>query len=278
MHIVDTAGGEGCGCCGKQSGLGDAETDLFALHAAGRLAESNLRQSRIALQLCPIAKAQADHKQNAHGQEDAAAFFAQQPGCDALRMDGQRGFLGIGLCMLKTSIAHHFAEDNNAGTRQKHHGIQLDQVGQDGGVFHRCGRTRAKKAAAIGPQVLDDFKRGHRSHTQNLMGALKGLYRNVSRKVLRHALPYQQQPAHQREGQQHAGDDANQIDKIIANLILRFSGQAADESHTGSIAAGRRNKHHKDDDQHLGKIAQSAFACIVLQVGVGHKTDDGVKG
>ncbi len=56
-----------------------------------------------------------------------------------------------------------------------------------------------------------------------------------------------------------------------------MSGNAADKRCTGGISAGGRNKHHKGDDQHLGEIRQAAFACVMLQIGVGHKTDDGVK-
>ena len=71
---------------------------------------------------------------------------------------------------------------------------------------------------------------------------------------------------------------ADQIGKKVAHIVLGFSGQTADKGHTGCIAAGCRNKHHKDDDQHLRKVAQSAFAGIVLQIGVGHKADDGIEG
>ena len=63
VHVVDGACGEGCCYGGKQSGLGDAEADFLALHAACGLVEADLRQSRVALQLSPVAKAQANQEQ-----------------------------------------------------------------------------------------------------------------------------------------------------------------------------------------------------------------------
>ena len=278
VHVVDGACGEGCCYGGKQSGLGDAEADFLALHAACGLVEADLRQSRVALQLSPVAKAQANQEQNSHGQKDAAAFFAQQPGRDAFRMGGQHIFPGRVLLILETSVTHHLAEGNDTGAGQQHHGIQFNQVGQDGGVLHGGGGVGAEEAAAVGAQVLDDFKRRHRPHPQNLIRAFQGLHHDILREILRHTLPYQQQPAHQGEGQQHAGGDANQIGKEVAYMIFCLAGQAADERDTGGIAAGCGNKHHKDDDQHLGEVAQAAFAGVVLQVGVGHKTNDGIKG
>ena len=126
--------------------------------------------------------------------------------------------------------------------------------------------------------MLNDFKCRYGPHSQDLVCTFQGLHHHILRKVLRHTLPYQQQSAYQREGQQYTGGDANQIGKKVSHIVLRFSSQATDKGHTGSIAAGCRNKHHKDNDQHLRKIAQSAFTRVVLQIGVGHKTDNGIEG
>ena len=57
MHVIDRTGGEGCSYRGKQRGLGDAESDLLAFHAARGLAETDLGQRRIALLFRPVAKA-----------------------------------------------------------------------------------------------------------------------------------------------------------------------------------------------------------------------------
>ena len=126
--------------------------------------------------------------------------------------------------------------------------------------------------------MLDDLQRRHGSHGQHLVGTLQGLHHHILRKVLGHALPHQQQSAHQGEGQQHTGGDADQIGKEVAHIVLRLPGQAPDKGHAGGIAAGRRDEHHEDDDQHLGEIAQAALTGVVLKVGVGHEADDGVEG
>ena len=57
MHVIDRTGGEGCSYRGKQRGLGDAEADLLAFHAARGLSETDLGQRRIALLFRPVAKA-----------------------------------------------------------------------------------------------------------------------------------------------------------------------------------------------------------------------------
>ena len=109
--------------------MGNTEAYLFALHAACGLVEADLSQSRIALQLRPVAKAQAYQEQNSHGQKDASAFFAQQPGGDSFLMSRQSMFRGLALLMLETTVSHHFSKGNDAGAGQQHHGIQLNQVG-----------------------------------------------------------------------------------------------------------------------------------------------------
>ena len=126
--------------------------------------------------------------------------------------------------------------------------------------------------------MLDDFQRRHRAGCNHLLGAFQGIYHNVPGQVLGNPLPYQKQSAKDRQGQQYPGDDPDQIAVEVAYAYLGLSRQASDKGDAGSIAAGRGNKHHKGNDHHLGQIRHACFSGIVLQVGVGHKADDGVEG
>ena len=79
------------------------------------------------------------------------------------------------------------------------------------------------------------------------------------------------------KGDQDAGGDAHQIHIEVAQVVLAGARQAAAESHAGGVAGGGGDEHHEDDDQHLGEVAQPTLTGVVLQVGVGHKTDDRIK-
>ena len=78
-----------------------------------------------------------------------------------------------------------------------------------------------------------------------------GIHHHISAEILGNALPYQQQSADDGERKQNTGRNPDQIDKEVAHIVLGLSRKAPDKGDAGGIAAGRRNKHHKDDDQHL---------------------------
>jgi hypothetical protein len=156
--------------------------------------------------------------------------------------------------------------------------IELNQVGQDGGILHRRAGIGPKEAAAVGAQVLDDFKCCHGAGGQHLKSSLQGLHDDVFGEGLRHALPDQKQAAHQGKGQEHPGGDPNQIGKEVTNVVLCFPGHAPDKGYTSGVAAGSGDKHHKGDDQHLAQVAQAGLTRVVLKVRICHETDDGVEG
>ena len=266
MHVVDGAGGERGRGGGEHGRLGDAEPDLLALHAAHGLIQADLCQSRVALELRPVAHAQADQEDDTHGQEDRAALPAVDGRRQAVVLQagallssarrqlaggfaaGQRLVAG-GILLL--AAAHHLAEGDDAGAGEEHHGVQLDHVRDDRGVLQRGGGVCAQEAAAVGAQVLDDLKCGDGTHGDGLEGALQCIHHDVGVEVLGHALPHQQQAAHDGERQQQAGGDAGQVGEEVAHVVLGLSGQPADERDAGSVAAGGRDEHHEDDDQHL---------------------------
>ncbi|CAN4070710.1 2-aminoethylphosphonate--pyruvate transaminase, partial [Dysosmobacter welbionis] len=152
VHVVDGAGGERGRGGGEHGRLGDAEPDLLALHAAHGLIQADLCQSRVALELRPVAHAQADQEDDTHGQEDRAALPAVDGRRQAVVLQagallssarrqlaggfaaGQRLVAG-GILLL--AAAHHLAEGDDAGAGEEHHGVQLDHVRDDRGVLQR---------------------------------------------------------------------------------------------------------------------------------------------
>ena len=166
--------------------------------------------------------------------------------------------------MLLSAVAHHLAEGNDAGAGQEHHRVEFDEVREDRGVLQRGAGVGSQETAAVGAQVLDDLQGSNGAHGNDLIRTLQGLDHHISIKILGHPLPHQQQAAHDGEGEQHAGGDAHQVHKEVAHVVSGPSGQPADKGHAGGIAAGCRDKHHKDNDQHLGEVAQTALAGVVL--------------
>lgn len=274
VHVVDGAGGEGCSDGGEQGGLGDAEADLLALHAAHGLAQANLRQLGVARQLREVAQAQAHHENDAHGHEHGAALAAE----DGLAVGQAAAHDGVRLISQLLAVVVHQAEHDHAGAGQDHHAQQLGNVGDDGGVLQRGGGVGAQEAAAVGAQVLDGDQGGDGAHGDVLLGALDGGHRLVGHEILGSALPHQDQCHDNGEGDQDAGGDAHQIHIEVAQVVLAGARQAAAESHAGGVAGGGGDEHHEDDDQHLGEVAQPTLTGVVLQVGVGHEGDNGVEG
>ena len=78
VHVVDRAGSKRGGSGGEHGGLGNAEADFLALHAAHGLVQPQLGQGRVALALRPVADAQADEEDDAHGEEDGAALASRR--------------------------------------------------------------------------------------------------------------------------------------------------------------------------------------------------------
>lgn len=68
--------------------------------------------------------------------------------------------------------------------------------------------------------MLDDLQRGDGAHGNDLKCALQRLHHNIAFKILRHALPYQQQAAHNGKRQQDTGGDAHQVRKKIAHVVF----------------------------------------------------------
>ena len=208
----------------------------------------------------------SDQEDDTHGQEDRAALPAVDGRRQAVVLQtgallssarrqlaggfaaGQRLVAG-GILLL--AAAHHLAEGDDAGAGEEHHGVQLDHVRDDRGVLQRGGGVCTQEAAAVGAQVLDDLKCGDGTHGDGLEGALQCIHHDVGVEVLGHALPHQQQAAHDGERQQQAGGDAGQVGEEVAHVVLGLAGQPADERDAGGVAAGGRDKHHEDDDQHL---------------------------
>ena len=111
VHVVDGACGEGCCYGGKQSGLGDAEADFLALHAACGLVEADLRQSPG----CPAAQP------SSKGSGQPGTKFPWPKRCCGLSLPSSRAVMPSGwadsifspgrvLLILETSVTHHLAK------------------------------------------------------------------------------------------------------------------------------------------------------------------------
>ena len=115
-----------------------------------------------------------------------------------------------------------------------------------------------KEAAAIGTQVLDKLQRSHRPLRNDLLrhldrlhdgltarigdriaiavhagllitGGLQQRHRLIGLEVRRHALPDEQQPTYEREGQQHPEGRPSEIDPKITQTSDALTDQATNE-------------------------------------------------
>ena len=223
VHIVDRTGRERrrCGC--EHRGLGDTKPHFLAFHAAHGLCQPDSCQRRVALAFCPEADPQPNQKQDSHCREDASAFTAKDSCRQAFPTFDLGDRSGCTICdnrsrQIPFAVPNHLAKGDHTGSGKEHHGIQLNQVGDDGRVFNRRSRVRAQKSAAVCAEMLDNFQRRHRPHSNHLFCAFNGIHHHIPGKILRHALPYQQQAADNGERKQHAGRDANQIDKEVSDV------------------------------------------------------------
>ena len=125
--------------------------------------------------------------------------------------------------------------------------------------------------------MLDDLQGSNGAHGNDLFGSFNGIHDNIAGEILRNALPYQQKSSNDGKRQQHTGDDSHQVHKKVSHIVLGFPSQTTDERDAGRVTGGSGNKHHEDDHQHLRQVRQTGFTGIVLQVGIGHKADDGIE-
>ena len=140
------------------------------------------------------------------------------------------------------------------------------------------GRIGVEKAAAVGPELLDDFLARHRADRDGLFRAFQRRCVDRSGERLRHAERDQHKRADQSDRQQNVERDPGQIGPEIADRGRRGARKAAHQRE-GHREAGRRGDEivHGEAD-HLGQMAHRRLAGIVLPVGVGDEADRGVEG
>ena len=81
--------------------------------------------------------------------------------------------------------------------RQHSDGQQAEEIGERRRVLIRMGAVGVEEAAAVGPQVLDELQRCHRSLSDSLNSTLQCVGFRVRPQIERHALPDQYEAAHQ---------------------------------------------------------------------------------
>ena len=111
-----------------------------------------------------------------------------------------------------------------------------------------------------------------------LLGAFEGRRVDIGAEILRHALPDQDQRAHDRDRYQDVERAAGQIDPEIADCLGLAPHEAADQRQRQCDAGRRRNEVVHGEPGHLHEIAHRRLAAIGLPVRVGDEADRGVEG
>ena len=159
---------------------------------------------------------------------------------------------------LTAAVFDHLAEHDHAGAGQDHHGVELHQIADDGGVLNGSRGVGTQEAAAVGADVLDDLQRGHGAHGDILLSPLNGGHRHVGIEILGDALPDQEHAADDGKRNQNAGGHLDQISIEVAHVVLALASQSADKG------GGGGDEHHEDNDQHLAEIGQAGLTGVVL--------------
>ncbi|MGA8550199.1 MAG: hypothetical protein WB678_08185 [Stellaceae bacterium] len=178
VHGVDrTARGVGRDR-GPQRRQRRAKAHLLAFHipagldGAGRRIDRVLGKGRVAVCFRPIGGGDAGEKQNAHHCEQSPAL--------ALVLD-------------------HAAQDVRQRRADCEDRDQLDQIGDRIRVLERMRRIGVEKTAAVGAELLDDLLRGDGALRDHLLDAFERRRLGIGAEILRHPLPYQDQPDHHRD-------------------------------------------------------------------------------
>ena len=139
-------------------------------------------------------------------------------------------------------------------------------------------RVDAEEPAAVGAQLLDRDLAGSRPHRQALVSALQRQRVNVMRKVLRHALPHQQQRQHDAQRDQAIQRDAGEVRPEITQVLRRAAADTTAERQQHGNTGGRADEVLHRQADHLAQVAQRRFAAVALPVGVGDEAHRGIDG
>src|ERR1039458_5186551 len=91
------------------------------------------------------------------------------------------------------------------------------------------GAVGVEEAAPVGPIVLDELQRAHRSLSDGLNPTLQGVSFGVGGQVEGYALPDQGKASHHGQGQEDPKQSPNEIHPEVAQGSRAFPGEAADE-------------------------------------------------
>ena len=254
---IDGATGRVGGRRRPEDRVGDPEPDLLALHVAAGLRRgellvgAQLGEDRVALLLACVHHGDAD-EQDRHGRRE------------------ERPPLSL--------VAGESPERVGESDRDRQERQILDEVGERRGVLVGMRRVGIVGAAAVGAELLDDLLRGEGPLRDGLHGALDRHRVGRPVQVLHHALRDQEQPADDRDGQQHVQEAARRIDPEVAELAAGVPGDAADEGHRDRHADGGRDEVLASQGQHLREVAHRRLGNVDLPVGIGGEADGRVEG
>ena len=85
------------------------------------------------------------------------------------------------------------------------------------------------------------------------------------------------EPDNKRHRQQNTGATFQQQVPEVTNRIGCLGGHCLEDSGKGGHPGSCRDKLEEHDHEQLGKIGQSAFPTIVLEITIDHKTDAGIE-
>ena len=257
VHVVDRAAGRVRRNGREQRGVCDAEADFLAFHIAARLErarrsiDAQIREGRISGSLGRIADRYAGKEQEAHDREDRPA-----------------------LTLIADHAAEHIRECGADGENQN----DLNEVCDRVRVFEWMRRVGIEESASVRAEHLDDFLRSNRPLGDELLSAFKSSDLGVGAQILRHALPHEEQPNHNRDGQEHIKRAAGHIDPEIADGIGVPPREAPDQrKRKRDAGCGGKEVVHREPG-HLHEIAHGRFGHVGLPVRIGDKADRGVEG
>src|ERR1700678_1446441 len=126
------------------------------------------------------------------------------------------------------------------------------------------GSIRVEKAAAIGPQILDDLQRGDWTLRYDLQRTFDGSDDGIGMEVHRNALPDQQRGTEQCSGQKDPEQSTCQINPKVAQRVGELPGKASNEGDAHGQTRGASQKVLRAESDHLAEIAHRVLARVSL--------------
>ena len=223
---------------------GRTDSYLLALHGTELLCDTHFVYLRTSRHLLPYGYDDAARIGCQHDREDARGQLA------AFQIEAQREY-------------HRHRDDKDRPA--------FEHVGEGIRVLQRMRRVHAEITAAVRTELLDGDDGCRRSLRNLLRSAFQRRKRLLAVEGHGRTVYHEQDTHQQRQRHQDTGNAAGQVYPEVPYRLGRLGCHTLEYPGQSCHTARGRDELDQHDDEQLGKVAQTGFPAVMLEVAVDHE-------